>query len=110
MLNGLETFIPAAATWLWGPPMLIILSVIGIVFTIRLKGLQFSHIFKAGKLTYTQRAGSGEGNITPLQSLFSALGGQIGNANIAGTAILPGWQPVGPLNFQSIVESNCPPL
>lgn len=30
--------------------------------------------------------GSGEGNISPLQSLFSALGGLIGNGNLAGVA------------------------
>jgi len=86
MVHSIETFILAAATWLWGPPMLILLSIIGLYFTIRLKGLQLSQIVRASKLTYTQRAGSGEGNITPLQSLFGALGGLIGNGNIAGAA------------------------
>ncbi|MFH1942439.1 MAG: amino acid carrier protein [bacterium] len=86
MWNQIEVFIQKAATWWWGPPMLIILSIIGIYFTIRLKGLQFTQIFRAAKFTYTKRAGSGEGNISPLQSLFGALGGLIGNANIAGAA------------------------
>ncbi len=86
MVHSIETFILAAATWLWGPPMLILLSIVGFYFTIRLKGLQLSQIVRAGKLTYTQRAGSGEGNITPLQSLLGALGGLIGNGNIAGAA------------------------
>jgi len=79
-------FVRSAATWLWGKPMLIFLSLIGIYFTFRLKGLQFTRFFKAGKLTYTQRTGTGEGNITPLQSLFGALGGLIGNGNLAGAA------------------------
>ena len=82
----MEQIIQAAANWLWGPPMLILLFIIGVYFTLRLKGLQFSQIFKAGKLTYTKRTGKGEGNITPLQSLFSALGGLIGNGNLAGAA------------------------
>lgn len=86
MLSSIETFIQKAATLVWGPPMLIVLSLVGVYFTIRLRGLQFSQILRAGKLTWTQRTGSGEGNITPLQSLFSAVGGLIGNANLAGPA------------------------
>ncbi len=82
----MEQIIHSAATWLWGPPMLVFLSVIGVYFTLRLRGLQFTHIFRAGKLTYTKRVGKGEGNITPLQSFFSALGGLIGNGNLAGAA------------------------
>jgi AGCS family alanine or glycine:cation symporter len=86
MLNSIEATIQAIANWLWGPPMLVFLFIVGVYFTLRFKGLQFIQIFKAGKLTYTQRTGSGEGNITPLQSLFSALGGLIGNGNLAGAA------------------------
>jgi len=86
MFKSIEESIQIAATWLWGPPMLLFLFLIGVYFTFRLKGLQFSKILKAGKLTYTQRLGTGEGNITPLQSLFGALGGLIGNGNIAGAA------------------------
>ena len=82
----MEQIIQAAANWLWGPPMLIFLFIIGVYFTLRLKGLQFTQIFRAGILTYTKRTGEGEGNITPLQSLFSALGGLIGNGNLAGAA------------------------
>jgi len=82
----MEEFVRAAATWLWGPPMLIFLFLTGAIFTILMKGLQFSQFFKSGKLTYTQRTGSGEGNITPLQSFFGALGGLVGNGNLAGAA------------------------
>ncbi len=85
MLN-LGNIIRDLATWLWGQPMLLFLTLVGTYFTIRLKGLQFKQFFSSGKLTYTYRTASGEGNITPLQSLFSALGGIIGNGNIAGAA------------------------
>lgn len=74
------------ATFLWGYPMLAFLTMIGIYFSIRLKGLQFSHFLKAGKLTYKYREGKGEGNLTPLQSLLGALGGIIGNGNLGGVA------------------------
>lgn len=85
MLN-LGNIIRDLATWLWGQPMLLFLTLVGTYFTIRLKGLQFKQFFSSGKLTYTYRTASGEGNITPLQSLFSALGGIIGNGNIADAA------------------------
>lgn len=86
MFAEIEQFVRDSATWLWGYPMLIFLSLVGVYFSLRLKGLQFTRFFKAGQLTYKYRTGAGEGNITPLQSLFSALGGVIGNGNIAGFA------------------------
>jgi AGCS family alanine or glycine:cation symporter len=66
--------------------MLIFLSIVGVYFTLRLKGLQFTRFLQAGQLTCKYRTGTGEGNITPLQSLLSALGGLIGNGNLAGVA------------------------
>ncbi|MFC1564850.1 alanine/glycine:cation symporter family protein [candidate division KSB1 bacterium] len=86
MFETIENYIAAWATWLWGPPMLIVLSLVGIYFTLRLRGLQFTRFFRSAKLTFVSKAETGEGNITPLQALYSALGGVIGNANIAGPA------------------------
>ena len=85
-MNLLDQWIRDFATLIWGYPMLIFLTLIGIYFTFRLKGLQFTHFFKSARLTYKFRKGTGEGNITPLQSLFGALGGIIGNGNLAGVA------------------------
>ncbi|MFC1477486.1 alanine/glycine:cation symporter family protein [candidate division KSB1 bacterium] len=85
-------YITAFSNWVWGYPMLGLLGLIGIAFTILLKGLQFTQFFKAAKMTYVKRTGKGEGNISPLQSLYGALGGIIGNGNLAGaaTAIVSG--------------------
>lgn len=66
--------------------MLFFLSAVGLYFTFKLRGLQFTSLRKAALLTYRYRTGSGEGNISPLQSLFSALGGLIGNGNLGGVA------------------------
>lgn len=85
-ISLLDQWIRDFASFLWGYPMLIFLSLVGIYFTFRLKGLQFTHFFKSARLTYRFRKGRGEGNITPLQSLFGALGGIIGNGNLAGVA------------------------
>lgn len=86
MFDLIGNSIQEAASWLWSYPMIILLFSAGIYFTIRLKGLQFRKFFKAAKLTYTTRTASGKGNISPIQSLFGALGGMIGNGNIAGAA------------------------
>ncbi len=86
MFDRVGVLIQDVASWIWVYPMLIVLFSIGIYFTIRLKGLQFNKIFKAAKLTYRTRRGSGKGNISPIQSLFGALGGMIGNGNLAGAA------------------------
>jgi len=81
-----EHLIQSAATALWGLPMLLFLAGLGIYFTVRLRAHQFRHLCVALKLAYRYRAGEGEGNISPLQSLMAALGGIIGNGNIAGVA------------------------
>ncbi|UCF36376.1 MAG: sodium:alanine symporter family protein [Acidobacteriota bacterium] len=83
---NIDQLIREAASWLWGPPMLIFLSAVGIYFTLRLRGLQFTQLTTAARATYRYRSGAGKGNISPLQSLFAALGGLIGNGNLAGVA------------------------
>lgn len=74
-------------SWVWGAPLLILLSGIGIYFTIILKGLQFRYLPYALKLAFgNQHAGSGKGDITHFQSLMTALAATIGIGNIAGVA------------------------
>ena len=85
-INLLDQWIRDFASLIWGYPMLIFLTLVGLYFSFRLKGMQFTHFFQAGRLTYQYRKGKGEGNITPLQSLYGALGGIIGNGNLAGVA------------------------
>jgi len=86
MFELVDEIIRKSATWMWGFPMLGFLSVVGVYFTIRLKGLQFRGFLKSAQLAHIYRAGTGEGNISPLQSLLSALGGVIGNGNLGGVA------------------------
>lgn len=74
-------------SWVWGAPLLVLLSGIGIYFTIILKGLQFRYLPYALKLAFgNQHAGSGKGDITHFQSLMTALAATIGIGNIAGVA------------------------
>ncbi len=75
----------------WGPPMMVLLVGTGILLTIRIKGVQFTKIGHAWKVTFEacfkkDKDMLGEGEITPFQSLCSALSATVGNGNIAGVA------------------------
>lgn len=61
----------------------------GILFTVRNRGIQFAkfgHVMKhtAGKMFKKQDAG--EGAVTPLQAVTTALAGTVGTGNIVGTS------------------------
>jgi len=81
-------------TWLggvlWGPPMIVLIFVTGLIFSIKTKFFQVRKlwfilqntlfkIFKKDKL-------EGEGVMTPMQAISTALAGTVGNGNIAGVA------------------------
>ena len=75
----------------WGPPMMVLLVGTGILLTIRVKGVQFTKMGHAWKVTFEgcfkkDLEMRGEGEITPFQSLCSALSATVGNGNIAGVA------------------------
>ena len=75
----------------WGPPMMVLLVGTGILLTIRIKGAQFTKMGHAWKVTFEgcfkkDLETRGEGEITPFQSLCSALSATVGNGNIAGVA------------------------
>ena len=82
-----EDFVSSANDLIWGPVMLVLLVGTGIFLTIRLKGMPWrnlgfslKHVFKGN------RSSSGQGDISPFQSLMTALAATIGTGNIAGVA------------------------
>ena len=71
----------------WGPPMLILLIGVGILMTLRTKGVQFRKFGftmrnTLGKIFKRTKAGDGE--MTPFQAVSTALAGTVGTGNIAG--------------------------
>ncbi len=73
--------------WLWGPPLIILLSFGGIFLTIRLGFFQFRYAGYILKNTFGKiftKEGSGEGTVTPFQALTSALACTVGAGNIVG--------------------------
>ena len=84
---NISQIISAIDDFAWGPIMLILLVGTGIFLSARMRFLQFTRIpywwkNTAGKLFHKHEAGEGE--VTPLQALTTALAATVGTGNIAG--------------------------
>src|SRR5688572_3978733 len=88
--NHLLTILDVFYSWIWGAPLLVLLTGIGIYLTAALKGLQFRYLAYALKLVFGSRKShpeaEGEGDISHFESLMTALAATIGIGNIAGVA------------------------
>jgi alanine or glycine:cation symporter, AGCS family len=74
---------------LWGPFMLIMIVGVGLYFTIRLKGLQFTQFGRAcreiwRKIRFVDE--KDKGDISPFKALTTAIASTVGVGNIAGVA------------------------
>ena len=70
----------------WGPPLLILLLVVGIYLTVRLRGIQFTHLGYALKISFSRHDDDAEGDISHFQALMTSLAATIGIGSIAGVA------------------------
>ena len=78
VLNSIDSFV-------WGPPLLVLLVGTGILLTFRLRLLQLSKMARAFKLIFTAR-NDGEGDIDSFKALCTALAATVGTGNIVGVA------------------------
>jgi len=90
-MTAIMDFLDVINSFVWGPPMMIILVGTGIFLTLRLGFPQFKHTTYALKLIFKgalkkDSSEKEEGEITPFQALTSTLAATIGNGNIAGVA------------------------
>ena len=78
LLNAIDSFV-------WGPPLLVLLVGTGILLTLRLKLLQVFQLPKAlGLIFKAQNKGSGD--IDSFKALCTALSATVGTGNIVGVA------------------------
>lgn len=72
----------------WGPPLMILLVGVGILFTVVTGGIQFRRLPLAFRevLGRLMEKDSGTGSVTPFQALATALASTVGVGNIAGVA------------------------
>ncbi|WP_122638559.1 alanine/glycine:cation symporter family protein [Romboutsia sp. Marseille-P6047] len=78
LLNNIDSFI-------WGPPLLILLVGTGIFFTFKLNFLQITKLPKALKLIFFAE-NDGSGDISSFGALCTALAATVGTGNIVGVA------------------------
>jgi alanine or glycine:cation symporter, AGCS family len=72
--------------WVWGPPLLILLVIVGGYLTWLLRGLQFRYFWYSHKLALTRSDDSSQGDISQFQALMTALATTIGIGSITGVA------------------------
>ncbi len=88
-MKQFEEIIHAINNFVWGPYMLALLVGTGVFLTIRLKFLPWRNLGYALKSVFSRPEGGShqhEGDITPFQSLMTALAATIGTGNIVGVA------------------------
>ena len=78
LLNDINDFV-------WGPIMLALLVGTGIFLTVRLKFLPWKNLFYAIKMIMRGKE-KHEGDLSPFQSLMTALSATVGTGNIVGVA------------------------
>ena len=78
ILNTINSFV-------WGPPLMVLLIGTGILLTVRLGLLQVIKLPTALKLIFTAR-NTGNGDINSFKALCTALAATVGTGNIVGVA------------------------
>ena len=85
--EAISNFIGPINSFVWGPVTLTLLAFVGIYLTVGLKFIQFRKIgFAFGELKRGRKKDEDAGDITPFNSLMTALSGTVGTGNIAGVA------------------------
>lgn len=80
-----ESLLNAVNDFVWGVPMLTLLVGTGIFLTIRLKFLPWRNLPHAIKMVLHTKSDT-EGDLSPFQSLMTALSATVGTGNIVGVA------------------------
>jgi alanine or glycine:cation symporter, AGCS family len=88
MQEQLESILNEINSFVWGPPLLILLVGTGIYLTFLLRGVQFRTLFHSLWLALVKRKDDGDnpGDISHFQALMTALAATVGTGNIAGVA------------------------
>lgn len=72
--------------WVWGLPLIIMILVVGIFLTIRVRGLQIRLLPRALKELFLNEKSGTDGEVSSFAALCTALSATIGTGNIVGVA------------------------
>ncbi len=86
-MTNLQSLLQSIDSFIWGPPLLILLVGTGIYFTFRLGLLQFRHLPTALKMVFSKdKNANKQGDVSSFAALCTALSATIGTGNIVGVA------------------------
>ncbi len=68
----------------WGIPLIVLIMVVGLWLTIRLKGIQITKLAKAFRCLFQKEEGNGE--VSTFQALCISISATVGTGNITGVA------------------------
>ncbi len=84
-MEALNALVGKVGGFAWGPIMITLLFVTGVLLTLGTRIVQFRKLIQAFKLLVSKEH-AGDGDITPFQALMTSLSATIGTGNIAGVA------------------------
>ena len=85
-MERLNSFIDSVNAFAWGPPMLGMLGVTGVLLTLGLVFMPWRKVGYGFTLLFDKSDGGGEGEVKPFNALMTALSATVGTGNIAGVA------------------------
>ena len=86
-MSSIQSALAAIDSFIWGPPLLILLVGTGIYLTLRLGLLQVVRLPLALRLVFGRDQGQGkQGDVSSFGALCTALSATIGTGNIVGVA------------------------
>ena len=84
---SLHDTLSAISSFIWGAPLLILISCVGIYLTFALRGIQITQLVRAFIYMFKPEKGEGQsGDISAFAALSTALAATIGTGNIVGVA------------------------
>lgn len=83
---SITTILSAIDSFIWGPPLLILLAGTGLYLTLRLGFLQIRYLPRALRYLFQRDANKGKGDVSSFAALCTALAATIGTGNIVGVA------------------------
>ena len=85
-MERLNSIIDSINAFVWGPPMLGILGVTGVLLTLGLVFMPWRKVGYGFRLLFDKGQAVGEGEVKPFNALMTALSATVGTGNIAGVA------------------------
>ena len=85
-MDQLNAIINSVNAFAWGPPMLGILGVTGVLLTLGLVFMPWRKVGYGFRLLFDKGGAVGEGEVKPFNALMTALSATVGTGNIAGVA------------------------